>query len=196
MTTITPAATKILPEVVGKAFYLELKPILDSEGRTRIWQGGDSIKQIFITPNGLDSTGRTVSSQIYARIISSYSPRSQWDRNTVEPLQNQAEILAHLEGTTGRYVPTPKIEDFDLLPDEIKRDLYANGMAQMLKREVLHTDSKWNEEAQNYDKFATQSWAITKKFSVEVTDEDLTAIHNWKTPQAIIRRINKVRDSA
>jgi hypothetical protein len=196
MTTITPVATKILPEVVGKALYLELKPVLDSEGRTRVWQGADSIKQIFITPNGLDSTGRAVPSQMYARIISSHSPRSQWDRNAVEPLPNQAELIGHLEAVKGRYVPSPKIEDFDLLPEEIKRDLYANGIAQMLKKEILHTNSNWNEETQTYDKFSTEGWTLTKKFSVEVTDEDLVVIHTWKTPQAIIRRINKVRDSA
>jgi len=194
--TISPI--KILPEVVGKALYIELTPVLTPEGTTRVWQGSDSVKQIIVTPNGLDSTGKTVPSNIYSRIISKSTPRSQWDRNAVEPLQNEVELIKHFEESSGtsRYLSTPKIEDFDLLPDEIKRDLYANGMAQMLKREIITTDSTWNEATQTYDRFPVEGWTLSKKFSVEVTDEDLTTIYNWKTPQAIIRRINKVRDLA
>jgi hypothetical protein len=198
MTTITPAAAKTLPEVVGKAIYLELTPVLDSEGNCRIWQGKDSIFQIIVTPNGKDSEGNEVIGSIYNRIISPRTPRSQWDRDQAVPVIHEAELIKHFEdeGKTGSYLTSPKVEDFATLPEAIKRDLYANGLAQRLKALVARVSKTYNEETKNYDSSVYDEWAITKKFAVEVTDEDLKDIRSWKTPQAVIRRINKVRDLA
>jgi hypothetical protein len=198
MTTLTPAATKILPEVVGKAIYLELSPILDSEGKAQVWQGADSILQVIVTPNGTDSTGKQVKSVMYDRIISKSYPRSQWESNSVEPLQSEAELIRHYEaeGSKHHYLMTPKIEDFEALPDEIKRDLYANGLSTKLRSLVTRSHNKFNEATQEYETTTTEIWSVSKKFAVEVTDEDLASIASWKTPQAVIRRINKVRDLA
>lgn len=199
MTTLTPAPTKILPEVIGKAIYLELSPILDSEGNCPVWQGADSIQQVIITPNGTDSTGKAVKGVIYNRVISKSYPRSQWDSSFLEPLQNEADLIKHFEALSksgSHYVSSPKIEDFEALPDEIKRDLYANGISARLKAMVTRSYTRYNEETKDYDTTTTEIWSVSKKFAVEVTDEDLTAIGLWKTPQAIIRRINKVRDLA
>lgn len=196
MTIITPAAAKTLPEVVGKAIYLELTPVLDSEGMCRVWQGKDSIFQIIVTPNGKDSEGREVVGSIYNRIISPRTPRSQWDRDQAVPVNHEAELIKHFEGMTNSYLTSPKIEDFESLPEAVKRDLYANGLAQRLKALVARVSKTYNEETKNYDSSVKDEWTITKKFAVEVTDEDLKDIRNWKTPQAVIRRINKVRDLA
>jgi hypothetical protein len=196
MTTITPAAAKTLPEVVGKAIYLELSPVLDSEGRCRFWQGIDSRLQILITPNGTDSEGRAVVGQIYNRIISPSSPRSQWERDQVVPIAHESELIKHFEDSNSRYLPVPKVEDFNTLPDEIKRDLYANGFTHKLRALVSRVSRTYNEETKEYDSAVSDDWTTSKKFAVEVTDEDLKDIYNWKTPQAVIRRINKVRDSA
>jgi hypothetical protein len=41
-----------------------------------------------------------------------------------------------------------------------------------------------------------QGWVVRddKPFSVEITDQDIREVYKeWKTPQAVIRRINKVR---
>lgn len=198
MTILTPAPAKILPEVVGKAIYLELSPILDSEGKPRVWQGADSILQVIITPNGTDSTGKQVKSVIYDRVISKTYPRSQWDSSMVEPLQSEAELIRHYEaeGSKKDYLSTPKIEDFDALSDEIKRDLYANGLSTRLRNLVARSYNNFNEATQEYETTTTEIWSVSKKFAVEVTDEDLASIGSWKTPQAVIRRINKVRDLA
>ena len=198
MTILTPAPAKILPEVVGKAIYLELSPILDSEGKPRVWQGADSILQVIITPNGTDSTGKQVKSVIYDRVISKSYPRSQWDSSMVEPLQSEAELIRHYEaeGSKNAYLSTPKIEDFEALPDEIKRDLYANGLSTRLRNLVARSYNNFNEATQEYETTTTEIWSVSKKFAVEVTDEDLASIGSWKTPQAVIRRINKVRDLA
>ena len=198
MTTITPAPAKILPEVVGKAIYLELSPILDSEGAARVWQGADSILQVIISPNGIDSSGKQVKSVLYDRIISKTYPRSQWEATSVEPIQHESELIKHFEseGSKTTYLSTPKIEDFDTLSDEIKRDLYANGLAARIRALVTRSYNKFNEDTKEYETETLEIWSLSKKFAVEVTDEDLATIGSWKTPQAVIRRINKVRDLA
>lgn len=198
MTILTSAPTKVLPEVVGKAIYLELSPILDPEGKPRVWQGADSILQVIITPNGTDSTGKQVKSVMYDRIISKTYPRSQWDSTMVMPLQSEAELIRHFETQSSKnvYLSPPKVEDFEALTDEIKRDLYTNGISARLRNLVTRSYNKFNEATQEYETETLEIWSVSKKFAVEVTDEDLVAVGSWKTPQAVIRRINKVRDLA
>lgn len=199
MTTLAPAAaTKILPEVVGKALYVELTPILDKEGNSVVWQGKDAIKQIIITPNGTDDLGNSVASTILSRIVSPAYPRSQWDTNSVVPLPDNATLKSLAEGDTSNYFHFKGIDkdEFESYPESVKRTLFANGIAQMLRGELLRQRSLWNEERQDHDIMTEPIWKISKKFSVEVTDEDLGKLKSWKTPQAVIRRINKVRDLA
>ena len=199
MTTLAPvAATKILPEVVGKALYVELSPVLDEEGKSPIWQGKDSIKQVIITPNGTDDLGNSVAASVMSRIISKDYPRSQWDSNFVVALPDNATLKSLAEEDTSNYFRFKGIDkdEFESYPENVKRTLFANGIAQMLRGELLRQKSTWNEERQDYDITTEPIWKVSKKFSVEVTDEDLNKIRSFKTPQAIIRRINKVRDLA
>lgn len=198
MTILTPAAaTKILPEVAGKALYIEMTPVLDSEGKCSVWQGADSIYQFIVTPNGVTPEGKVVSAVVFDRIVSPRSPRSQWDSSPVEPVAHESELIRDYEsGGKPNYYSTPRIEDFDSLPIEVQRDLIANGVAQILKRNVVSIRKTYNEETKDYDSTISERWTISKKFAVEVTDEDLKQVSAWKTPQAVIRRINKVRDLA
>jgi hypothetical protein len=198
MTILTPAAaTKILPEVVGKALYIEMTPVLDSEGKCSVWQGADSIYQFIVTPNGVTPEGKVVPAKVLDRIISPRSPRSQWDSTHIEPVAHESELIKDYENSNKpSYYSTPKIEDFDTLPIEVQRDLIANGIAQVLKRNATYIRKEYNESTKSYDTSLSERWVISKKFAVEVTDEDLRQIYAWKTPQAIIRRINKVRDLA
>jgi hypothetical protein len=197
MTTITSAAAKILPEVVGKALYIEMTPVLDSEGKASIWQGADSIFQFIVTPNGVTPEGKAVPIRIFERIVSPRSPRSQWDSAQAEPINHDSDLIRDYEnGGKVNYYSTPKIEDFDKLPAEVQRDLLANGIAQVLKRSATNIRRSYNEETKEYEASVTERWKISQKFAVEATDEDLKQIYDWKTPQAIIRRINKVRDLA
>ena len=198
MTTLAPATTKILPEVIGKALYVELTPILDEEGRSAIWQGKDAIKQIIITPNGNDDLGNSVSGTIFSRIVSKDYPRSQWDSNAIAALPDNATLKALAEDEKSNYFYYKGFEkdEFESYPESVKRTLFANGIAQMLRGELLRQRSTWDEERQDYEITTEPIWKISKKFSVEVTDEDLGKIRSFKTPQAVIRRINKVRDLA
>lgn len=198
MTTLAPATTKILPEVVGKALYVELTPILDEEGRSSVWQGKDAIKQIIITPNGNDDLGNSVSGTILSRIVSKDYPRSQWDSNSIGALPDNATLKALAEEEKSSYLHYKGFDkdEFESYPESVKRTLFANGITQMLRGELLRQRSIWNEERQDHDITTEPIWKISKKFSVEVTDEDLGKIRSFKTPQAVIRRINKVRDLA
>ncbi len=198
MTILTPAAaTKILPEVVGKALYIEMTPTLDSEGKCSVWQGADSIYQFIVTPNGVTPEGKIVDAKVLDRIISPRSPRSQWESTHIVPVAHESELIKDYENSSKpNYYSTPKIEDFDTLPIEVQRDLIANGIAQVLKRNVVSIRKTYSEELGDYETAIWERWAISKKFAVEVTDEDLRQIYAWKTPQAVIRRINKVRDLA
>lgn len=198
MTTLAPATTKIFPEVVGKALYVELSPILNEEGNSSVWQGKDAIKQIIITPNGTDDLGNSVATTIFSRIVSPTYPRSQWDTNYVVALPDNATLsaLADEEKSSYFYYKGFDKAEFESYPENVKRTLFANGIAQMLCGEVLRQSRAWNEELQDYDTTTEAVWKISKKFSVEVTDEDLGKVRSFKTPQAIIRRINKVRGLA
>lgn len=194
--TISPV--KILPEVVGKALYLELTPILDSEGNARIWQGKDSVQQIIIMPNGKDSAGNEVRTTIFERIVAPSSPRSQWTSNQVEPMPTDAEVLAELDDPDNRYANYKGIDkyEFAAYPEEVKRNLIANGVSHKLRSLSLKSGANWDEETKGYIRFYEEIWQLGKSFAVEVTDEDLSAVRSWKTPQGVIRRINKVKSLA
>jgi hypothetical protein len=198
MTTLAPATTKILPEVVGKALYVELSPILDEEGRSPIWQGKDAVKQIIITPNGNDDLGNSVTTTIMSRIVSPSYPRAQWDSNYVVALPDNAtlKLMAEEENSNYFYYKGFDKDEFESYPEDVKRTLFANGIAQMLRGELLRQSRTWNEELKDYETKTDSVWKVSKKFSVEVTDEDLGKVRSFKTPQAIIRRINKVKDLA
>lgn len=194
--TISPV--KILPEVVGKALYLEMSPVLDDEGKARVWQGADSIQQVVIIPNGKDSAGNDVKPTMLSRIVSPASPRSQWDTDQLHPIPNDAEILKELDDSENRYLSYKGIDkdEFEAYPDEIKRNLFANGISHKIRTLSLRSTSSWDEETKAYIRGYEEIWTLTKSFAVEVTDEDLGAVRSWKTPQAIIRRINKVKSLA
>lgn len=194
--TISPV--KILPEVVGKALYLELTPILDSEGNARTWQGKDSVQQILILPNGKDSAGNEVGTTVFTRILAPSSPRAQWESNQVEPMPTDAEVLAEITEPDNRYANYKGIDkhEFAAYPEEVKRSLLANGISHKLRSLSLRSSSTWDEETKSYTRFYEEIWKLGKSFAVEVTDEDLSAVRSWKTPQGVIRRINKVKSLA
>lgn len=198
MTTLAPAATKLLPEVVGKALYLELTPIIDyATGTCSVWTGVDSVQQVIITPNGVDESGNYVAPVVMNRSISPTYPRAQWNFNTIEPLPETAALLEAAKDSTGRffhYKGVPQAE-FDIYPEILKKSYLTNGIVQVLKQLSLQTTTTWNEETKNYDPKTKVIWKLTNKFAVEITDEDLAKLRSHTTPQAIIRRINKVKDT-
>lgn len=206
MTLTATPSVKIIPEVVGKALYLEFVPTLDEEGKPvgRHWGGKDSVKQVFVTPSGYDLAGNLVPSKVFERTVTTYSPRAQWDSRKVIPMPSAEELLrAHLEEekSSGRetdYISANQIpaSEFDHLSDEIKNSYYANSIAHTLKQTILASSNERVELPEGGYEYVTKvvkAWDLSQKFAVEVTNDDLGVIRDSKTPQAIIRRINKTR---
>lgn len=199
MTTLAPAAVvATTPEVVGKAIYLEATPVLDAEGKPVVpWYGAkDSVKQIIIIPRGKDTTGRNVEPFIYDRTISSAYPKAQWNRNQIHPTPSKTEFAANGENTyRGLTLEAPTPAELEAMPEEIQKQFWANGIEMRLYQELMYEKSVHNSETGNYDVTPLHAWKVVRKFAVEVTDKDLADIYGYKTPQAIIRRITKVRVS-
>lgn len=200
MTTLAPATTSVAttPEVVGKALYLELAPILDSEGNPVAYYGGKgSVKQLVIMPSGTTPEGHKVHASIWDRIVSPSYPRSQWSNKTLNPMPSKAEF-----STNGKpnyrgleLEAQPTISEAESMPDEIVKSLMTNSAEHALYSEMLQEKSTYDRENEKYNITATPAWEIVRQFAVEVTDKDLADVRSWKTPQAVVRRINKVRVS-
>ena len=202
MTTLTtPAAPAITPEVVGKAVYLELKPVLDEEGKSVSYYGGskgEAIKQLIVFPSGLTPEGHNVAPTIYERVVSPAYPRSQWSNSTIRPSASREEFKDKGEesfrGLTLNDFPSEA--EVRTLGSEAKEALYLNGIEQLLFKEILEERSFFDIEENTYKSKPVHAWTISTKFAVEVTDKDLLDVKSWKTPQAVIRRITKARVAA
>lgn len=204
-TAITPAVTSTpKPEVVGKAIYLELAPItkINSEGEEvavgRTWGGKTSRKQLIFFQPTITQTGYSVPARKFIRTISSYSPRAQWDCWLIDPMPAPKTILESQENDDSSYLryEYPTKEELDEMPEEIAHSYFANSISQTLKDQILFQDREWNLESgvwENRD--VVEAWKKVALFAVEVTDRDADDLYAGKTPQAVIRRINKTRES-
>lgn len=190
------------PELAGKALYLEMvvNPDLDEDTQRRVasWQGIDSVKQVIIFPPYTDDTGRTSSTRIMSRQVSRTSPRAQWD--WAEPTRHSYRGVAPKPVSPEASVDSDEDivleyynnDEWDLLPEVSKQEAYKLAITNYLKDQTLRTirDSEGN-------KTLVESWVVRngKPISVETTTQDLSEVEACKTPQAVIRRINKVRDT-
>lgn len=199
MTTLAPAAVSATtPEVVGKAVYLEAIPVLDAEGKPVLnWYGTkNSIKQLIIFPGGKDLTGKTVMPVIYSRTVSPTYPKAQWRQDTIYPLPTKGEFVAKGEPNyRGLTLEAPTYAELEAMPEEIQKSFMTNGIENRLFGELMYEQSEFDPETSSYKVKALHAWKVARKFAVEVTDKDLSEIHKYKTPQAVIRRITKVRVS-
>ncbi len=199
MTTLAPVTTAVstTPEVVGKALYLELKPILDEAGNAfGFWGNKDSVKQLIIMPQGLTPEGRKVRPSVWDRIVSPTYPRSQWSSVNVSVAPSRADFLARgEENYNGKKLEVPHESELDAMPEEVVRQMLTNFTEQVIHREVMYSGAKYDPEQDKHINFTKQNWEIVRQFAVEVTDKDLSDVLAHKTPQAVIRRINKVRVS-
>jgi hypothetical protein len=196
-----------MPKLKGQALYLELVPeeslTEDEIRRLAGWRGTNAVKQVIIFPPSVDDTGREQRGVILTRLVSPSSPRSQWEwgNTTTQKIshldledENQYSIVKHYSK-----------EVWDLLPEATKIESHKIAVGLILRNELLFTDYLRDSEGQyvrdengNVTSIVKQGWAIRggKPIAVETTDEDYADLHDKsKTPQAVIRRINKVRDS-
>ena len=189
------------PELAGKALYLEMVVNQDLEEneqrRVTSWLGVDSVKQVVIFPPYTDDTGRTHAVRVMTRQVSSRSPRAQWDWSNPtsktyrgvapKPITPHAEVDSDEDYIIQYYSE----EEWDTLPEIAKQEAYKLAITLYLKQETL---LRIREES-GYE--VLEAWVVRngKPISVETTTQDLREVESHKTPQAVIRRINKVRDS-
>lgn len=82
------------------------------------------------------------------------------------------------------------------MPEEVVHSYFANSISQTLKDQILYQDREWNSESGVWEnKNVEEAWKKVALFAVEVTDRDADDLYAGKTPQAVIRRINKTRES-
>lgn len=192
-------ATTATPKLVGKALYLELvaDPNLDSDQVRSVlgWYGDKATKQVIVFPQYQDDTGKVYEPVLMSRVVSSYSPRAQWDithmsRNIVKAHDPETNYNDYADYKNyGR-------DEWDEAPEREKHEARKRSLEVLLRRELLGTT--YEGEGDERKLVASQGWVVrdNKPFSVEITDQDLNELHrDWKTPLAVIRRINKVRDS-
>jgi len=190
------------PELAGKALYLEMvvNPDLSEDEQRRVtsWLGTNSVKQVIIFPPHTDDTGRTHAVRVMSRQVSDRSPRAQWDWSNPtsktyrgvapKPIAPHAEVDSQDDYTLEYYSD----EEWDTLPEIAKQEAYKLAITIYLKQQTLY---RIREEDDSYK--AVEGWVVRngKPISVETTTQDLEEVEVHKTPQAVIRRINKVRDS-
>lgn len=199
MTSVVAPAT---PKIVGKALYLELvaNPALDEDTQRSVigWQHKGT-KQILIFPQYQDDTGKVHEAVAMSRIVSEHTPRSQWDftylRNP-KPLSTPEPEDKSSWHNDYFAVQTYSTSEWDELPMVERAKSKKLAVELYLRGELLGTT--YEGEGDDRKSVAHQGWIVrdSKPFSVEITNEDYEDLHrNSKTPQAVIRRINKVRES-
>lgn len=199
MTSVVSPAT---PKIVGKALYLELvaNPAIDEESIRSVigWQHKGT-KQVLIFPEYQDDLGKVHEAVAMSRIVSENTPRSQWDTtylrhpkplDTPDPEDKSSYYNDYFQ------VQTYSNDEWRELPIVAQTESKKLAIELYLRGELIGTRSVG--EGEERKSIPEQGWVVRdeKPFAVELTDEDYDDLHRKsKTPQAVIRRINKVRES-
>lgn len=197
MTSTVSTAT---PKIVGKALYLELVPDSsksEEELRGLLGWQYNGVRQVIMFPEYQDDTGKTYGAVLLSRTISEHSPKAQWDFTYTDTHRVKEGVAS--EAYSGSYVDYPNYsrEEWAEATEREKFEARKRAMGILLKNQVISTTWTTNAEGERVV-VANQSYVVRddKPIAVEVTDQDLADLHlHRKTPQAVIRRINKVRDT-
>ncbi len=196
-------ATTATPKIVGKALYLELvaDPTQDPKAvRSLLGWKSDGTKQVIIFPQYQDDTGKVYEPMILSRVVSTYSPKAQWEFSRVAQRAKLTPKDSSSSHYGGHYTEfeSYKGSEFDSLTEREKYEVRKHDLLLILKSILIDTDYADNpDESGERQVFAKQGWVVrdNQPIVVEITDQDWAELGDRKTPQAVIRRINKVRDS-
>lgn len=200
--TTTAIAT---PKIVGNAIYLELvaNPALTKDEQDAVlgWRKGGT-KQVIIFPEYQDDTGRSQEVILMTREVSKNYPRAQWDMNRPrtfpKPITPEELDKAYADTSTYAWVNYEeyKSDEWKELPEKSKAEARALWLDLQLRNVMFGSGYVRDENGERVE-YANQAWVIRESnpIAVEITDEDMRLANDYKTPQAVIRRINKVRES-
>jgi hypothetical protein len=195
--TSTAVATKI----VGKAIYLELIPnpdLTDDQKHNACgWFGKNGTKQLLIFPAYESESGSPYNPVIMSRIVGEYTSRAQWETHISR--DNPKPYSPSSEESPGGYVSLPLYsrEEWAVLP-EVDRVASTKLTLDITLRHQLNGTYYVHEEDGSRTIVPTQAWVVrdSKPLAVEITNDDMALLHDErKTPQAVIRRVNKIRES-
>ena len=189
-------------KIVGNALYLELvaNPELSDEEKNAhlSWQK-TGVRQVIILPSA-EIDDKLISPVIMERVVGEYSRKAQWEftsvgRERLKPLTDQElEKLKESAGSDSYfYLPTYEHSEWEALGNSAKKESYAFTLKIKLEGFLQSTRYEWVGESR-VDRTA-QAWQVRegKPIVVEITEDDLKMATAHTTPQAVIRRINKVR---
>jgi hypothetical protein len=191
--------TAVAPKIVGKALYLELvgDSTIEKDALRHLlgWQY-EGTKQVIIFPEYQDDTGKVWGAVIMSRLVSSYSPKAQWDFTYVDRLRPKPNEKSRDD----HYVSynNYSASEWAELTERERFDSHKRGLEIVLRNQTISTTYGEPDSEGNRPTIAKQGWVVreSKPIAVEVTDQDFNELHlKSKTPQAVIRRINKVRET-
>lgn len=190
-------------KIVGNALYLELvanPELSEDEQKEYLGWHRSGVRQIIILPSA-KIYDRLTSPVIMERIVSEYSRKAQWafvggerlKPMTDKELEKAIESAIESGGVSYLALQSYTTTEWDALSDSAKKESYA--FAIKLKLEEYLKATKYNWESDEQVSKTAQAWQVRegKPIVVEVTEDDLKIATSYSTPQAVIRRINKVR---
>ena len=109
--------------------------------------------------------------------------------------KGKAKVFCRTYAFLSSVIPYSNAE-WDALTSREQFEARKRAIAIMLKNVMIDTYYSEPDTEGNRTTLAGQGWIVRegKPIAVEITDQDMTELHSdSKTPQAVIRRINKVR---
>jgi hypothetical protein len=137
-----------------------------------------------------------------SREISEQTPRSQWSFGVgISPIGELKDDPENSTYYSQKYYDYDnlKSDEIALMSEEDVIKATIKNANLIIRREMIAT--KWERtpsptgELSDPISVAYQGWVVRedKPLAIEVTDEDMKLVRHSTTPQAVIRRINKVR---
>lgn len=166
-------ATVTKAKIIGKAIYMEFEA---TETAPAYMKDSKQITQIIVLPAGVGTKGSKIDCpMLYTRTVSTYSPKAQWSRNI-----GNYDFASGRDVNKSALTPNPEVE--------VARKTALESIQSIvgyLKRSFV----SYNEELPSNLKIRN------KPITVEVTSDDIQDSIDYKTPMALIRRIQKARVS-
>lgn len=171
-TTTSLAETVSKAKIVGKALYLEFEP---TEHAPEWMKSSNQVTQMILIPAGIGTKGTSqYAPSLYTRTVSKHSPKAQWRKT-----------IGNYDYSTGKDVSKSALNLVPELSEARKVSVESiNSIINFLGRSFM---------TYGEDKLSTQ--LRKKPIVVEVTSDDIQDSIDYKTPSALVRRIQKARVS-
>jgi hypothetical protein len=186
-------------KIVGNALYLELvaNPELSEDEQKKFlgWQS-NGVKQIIVFPSVERDEGKPTKPVIMTRIVHEHSPRAQWDWSTLNSQMKPeliSEIIARSEDDSYLKFNYYSKDEWSALSNTSKALSLRFELEILVDQELVARSYEWLDDKRVIN--VSQGWQVrnNEPIAVEFTDNDHDQALNRITPQAVIRRINKVR---